>query len=239
MEGAMDMIETDYAIFQRRTPMGMGIADLRPVLDGLTGKTAIILISDGKHNEGIDPIEQAREIYASYPNVCFHVISFADEDKGQAILDAIAALNDCTCPMADGVELLADEAKLDEFVRCVFYDEVNVCDGEVITFRSIQFDFDRSFIKDEMKPILDEAVAIINENDCMFELEGHTCSIGSEAYNQGLSERRAASVQAYLVDKGVDAASLTAVGYGELNPAHDNSTREGRRLNRRVVIRVK
>lgn len=239
MDSAIEKIMTDYEIFQRRTPMGMGIADLNPVVSGLSGKTAIVMLSDGKHNEGIDPIEQAKALYASYPNVCFHVITFADEEKGQAILDQIAALNSCSCPMADGPTLLADEAALLDFVKCVFYDEVNLCDGEAIIFRSVQFDFDRSFIKEAMKPILDEAVSIINENDCEFEVGGHTCSIGSEAYNQGLSERRAQSVVNYLVEHGVDASRLDPVGYGELQPAHDNSTREGRRLNRRVEIRVK
>ena len=238
MESAIAKIDTDYEIFQRRTPMGYGIADLRPVLDGLSGKTAIVLLSDGRHNEGIDPVEQAQNIYASYPNVCFHVVSFADEDYGKSVLEQIAALNACSCELVNGYDLLMDQAALEAWAQCVFYDLVNVCDGEVIVFRSIQFDFDRSYIRNDMKPILDEAIAIINENDCSYELEGHTCSIGSEAYNQGLSERRANSVKDYLAENGVDVSRLTAVGYGELQPKYDNSTREGRRMNRRVDIKV-
>ena len=239
MEAAIGTIETDYEIFNRRTPMGLGISSLRPVLDTLSGKTAIILISDGAHNLGIDPVAEAQSIYATYPNVCFHCISFADEPYGQGVLEQIAALNGCSCGVHDGVQMLADSAAIDAFLQCAIYEMKNVCGDEIIQLGNILFDFDRAAIKNEMKPILDEAVAIINENsDCVFEIQGHTCSIGSEQYNQGLSERRAQSVVDYLVAAGVAPASLRAVGYGETMPTATNDTREGRRLNRRVEIHV-
>ncbi len=238
MSNAIGKIKTKYRIFQRLTPMGPGLMDLRPVLDTLSGKTAIFLLSDGVHNKGIDPVAEATAIYNTYPNVCFHVISFADTSYGKSVLEAIAALNDCSCGVADGPALREDAVAMEEFLKCALYDLVNVCDSEVIMFRSIQFDFDKSNIKPEMMPILDEAASIIMENDCNYELAGHTCSIGTERYNQGLSERRAASVMSYLTGKGVNPGSLRAIGYGELQPKFDNNTREGRRLNRRVEIRV-
>lgn len=71
-----------------------------------------------------------------------------------------------------------------------------------------------------------------------FRLEGHTDSIGSTAYNQGLSERRAAMVRRWLLDHGISKDRLTAVGLGEKRPIRGNSTDEGRRLNRRVEIRT-
>lgn len=67
---------------------------------------------------------------------------------------------------------------------------------------------------------------------------GHTDSKGSVAYNQGLSERRAASVRNYLVQLGVPANMITAFGEGELNPVATNATAEGRQQNRRVNITV-
>jgi outer membrane protein OmpA-like peptidoglycan-associated protein len=70
-------------------------------------------------------------------------------------------------------------------------------------------------------------------------VEGHTDSTGSEAYNLGLSQRRADSVLNYLVRKGVPARQLTARGYGEANPVASNDTRDGRALNRRVALDVK
>jgi OOP family OmpA-OmpF porin len=69
-------------------------------------------------------------------------------------------------------------------------------------------------------------------------VDGHTDATGPEAYNQGLSERRARAVRDYLVSKGVPGARLQAVGYGEANPIASNATREGRALNRRVELRM-
>jgi len=67
-------------------------------------------------------------------------------------------------------------------------------------------------------------------------LEGHTDSIGAEAYNQGLSERRAKAVMQYLIKGGVDSARLSTVGYGESRPIAPNNTKEGRAKNRRVEL---
>ena len=73
----------------------------------------------------------------------------------------------------------------------------------------------------------------------MLEIIGHTDSTGPEDYNQGLSERRAQAAADYLAGKGVAASKMTVKGMGESAPAHDNSTREGRAMNRRVELRTK
>ena len=111
---------------------------------------------------------------------------------------------------------------------------------ERIVLRGINFDFDKSNIKPEFEPVLDEAARILKERADVKEvaIEGHTCSIGTEKYNQGLSERRAKSVRDYLVKKGVNAERLTTVGYGETRPITDNKTRAGRQMNRRVEFQV-
>jgi outer membrane protein OmpA-like peptidoglycan-associated protein len=67
-------------------------------------------------------------------------------------------------------------------------------------------------------------------------IEGHTDSVGSESYNQGLSERRADSVKAYLLSQGIAATRLTAVGKGEAVPVASNDTNTGRQMNRRVEV---
>jgi outer membrane protein OmpA-like peptidoglycan-associated protein len=67
-------------------------------------------------------------------------------------------------------------------------------------------------------------------------IEGHTDSIGSEAYNPALSDRRAKSVFDYLTSRGVDPARLSSIGKGETMPIADNSTAEGRQQNRRVML---
>ena len=77
----------------------------------------------------------------------------------------------------------------------------------------------------------------INPN-AEFIVEGHTDSIGSESFNQTLSEERAASIVAFLVSNGIDTARLTAVGFGETSPISEDSTKEGMAQNRRVEIKL-
>jgi OOP family OmpA-OmpF porin len=104
----------------------------------------------------------------------------------------------------------------------------------------VLFDFDKTAIKPEGQKILDRLVAFLKENpDKKVDLEGHTDSIGSEKYNQGLSERRAASVKTYLAKKGIDAARIAARGFGETKPIAENKTEEGRAKNRRVEIKLR
>jgi outer membrane protein OmpA-like peptidoglycan-associated protein len=69
-------------------------------------------------------------------------------------------------------------------------------------------------------------------------IEGHTDSDGSDAYNQTLSERRAAAIELYLRRKNLNIASLSSVGYGESRPIAPNTTAEGKALNRRVEIKI-
>ena len=110
---------------------------------------------------------------------------------------------------------------------------------EIVSF-DLLFDFDKSAIKDEMVPVLEQAKMILEEDSAVnFTVSGHTDSTGPEVYNQGLSERRATSIKNWLVSNGVSAARLEAVGYGETQPKYDNATREGRKLNRRVELQSK
>ena len=108
-----------------------------------------------------------------------------------------------------------------------------------IILDDVLFDFDKSNIKPEAGAILDRLVAFMNENtDKKVNLSGHTDNVGTEAYNQRLSERRANSVKDYIAKKGVDASRISAQGFGESKPIADNKTREGRAKNRRVEIKV-
>jgi OOP family OmpA-OmpF porin len=110
---------------------------------------------------------------------------------------------------------------------------------ERIVLRGVNFDFDKSEIRPDAAVILDEAASILSANPGRnVRVEGHTDSVGTDAYNQGLSERRAASVKDYLVGKGIDASSLTTAGFGESNPIASNDTADGRALNRRVELNL-
>ncbi len=102
------------------------------------------------------------------------------------------------------------------------------------------FDFDKSVVKPDGKRELDQAAAKMSGVDVeMVIATGHTDSIGTEAYNQKLSERRANAVKAYLVSKGVPASKITTLGKGETQPVATNKTKEGRAKNRRVDVEFK
>lgn len=101
------------------------------------------------------------------------------------------------------------------------------------------FDFDRSALRPEGKARLDDLAGKIGGINLEVVIAvGHTCSIGSDAYNQKLSVRRAESVKRYLVSKGIEANRVYTEGKGEKQPAYSNKTREGRQKNRRVEIEV-
>ena len=103
----------------------------------------------------------------------------------------------------------------------------------------VLFDFDKSNVKPEAGAILDRLVAFMNENkDKKVNLSGYTDNVGTERYNQGLSERRVASVKDYVVKKGVDGGRVSGQGFGESKPIADNKTAAGRAKNRRVEIKV-
>jgi OOP family OmpA-OmpF porin len=120
--------------------------------------------------------------------------------------------------------------------------EPDPCD-QVIRLRGVNFDFDKSEIRSDASVILDEAIAILGDllpqcSSKSLSIEGHTDWTGPEIYNQGLSERRAASVKRYLDEGGLEEARLSTIGYGETRPIATNETREGRALNRRVELRL-
>jgi|GEM_PF-1054904 len=103
----------------------------------------------------------------------------------------------------------------------------------------INFDFDKAEIKPEFEPDLKKAAAFIRKNEKVpyILIEGYTDSVGDDAYNLDLSERRAQAVKQALVDMyGIDADRLVAKGGGESNPVASNDTEEGRYQNRRVEI---
>lgn len=103
----------------------------------------------------------------------------------------------------------------------------------------IYFDYDKAELKRESFPDLERAVSFLQRNpDLNVEIAGHTDSVGSDAYNKGLSQRRAESVREYMIGKGIARGRLTARGYGEEEPVADNGTEEGRARNRRVEMRV-
>lgn len=109
-------------------------------------------------------------------------------------------------------------------------------DGKAILY-GINFDFNSDVIRAESRPTLDKVAAILKARaDWKFFVDGHTDGIGGQAFNQGLSERRAASVVAYLKNAGVDAARLSPRGFGLSKPIAPNDSEAERAQNRRVEL---
>ncbi len=102
------------------------------------------------------------------------------------------------------------------------------------------FDFDKAQLRPEGQQKLDQVISQIKSGERVGRIEvvGRADSTGPTAYNQGLSERRAASVKEYMAQNGVDPNLIETRGLGETQPIASNATREGRQLNRRVDVEV-
>lgn len=110
-----------------------------------------------------------------------------------------------------------------------------------LVLEGVNFHTNSAVLTDAAKAILAPIAMAhhMHHADVSLLISGHTDSQGSSAYNKGLSQQRAESVVAYMVEHGCDVAKLTAVGFGEEQAVADNATAEGRAQNRRVELSVK
>lgn len=116
---------------------------------------------------------------------------------------------------------------------------MQVARREQLVFEDVHFDFDKYNLRPDALRILDDAVTKLQSNpDLRVTIEGHCDSIGTNEYNLALGERRANAVRDYLASRGITAGRLRTVSYGEERPIADNSTAEGRAMNRRAHLVV-
>jgi len=133
--------------------------------------------------------------------------------------------------IGDGVEVKRGTDPLDPKDDVI---QINV----PIVLEGITFATNKSDVTPESEKVLMTALKSLQvHSDILVEISGHTDNVGSNANNQKLSERRANSVKAWLVSKGIPADRITAVGYGEESPRVSNDTEENRRLNRRIEFK--
>ena len=235
-------------VFGNQTPLGEAIMELDGTLSRTAGKTAVLIVSDGERNIGRDATQAARTMHEKYPDVCFHALSLSEDDKGRATLKNITQLGDCL--YFEASELSADPAAVDQLARDIFYTveerevvaevvavEAAAVVPEIINLDAINFAFDKYELSPEARMNLDGNLQrLSSQPDLSIVIQGHADSTGPEEYNQKLSERRAQAVYDYFSSRGVSPERMQTLGYGETQPVADNSTAQGRSLNRRVEI---
>ncbi len=164
------------------------------------------------------------------------VVSKEDRKKGLIIGAGIGALSGA----AVGVYMDKQE---DELRKKMEGTGVTVTrDGDDLILNmpgNITFNVAKSDLQNDFTKTLDGVVVVLSEYEkTLITIDGHTDSTGSEEFNQKLSEERAMSVAEYLVNEGVLAQRIAAVGYGETQPISSNDSAEGRAENRRVELRL-
>ncbi|MBQ9451849.1 MAG: OmpA family protein [Desulfovibrio sp.] len=230
MDAGIAKLRSDFQIFGRMTNMGDGLHAYEPFLSSMKRDAAIILVTDGDNNRGVDLVEVARQIYASQRNLVIHVISLADSPNGERVVKEIAALNP-QAVLVRAEELATSDAALERFVLAVFCGE-----EEVLVLRGVNFAFDSYALDGKAMGILNEAAELIkNHPNKRVVLDGWTDAKGTDAYNMRLSQNRANSVKSYLVKQGIPASRLMSVGHGK-SFKYDNSNDEGRAMNRRTEV---
>lgn len=249
------------------TPLADALTTTNTDLAGAPGNLALIVFSDGMDEYSPAPAAEALKAQYGDRLCIYSVWVGNEEDTpGQAELQNIADASACgfattaealstPAGMSDFVKRVffkpgspkPDCSKLDDD-----NDGVNNCQdkcpdtpkGAVVdkdgcwAFHGVLFDFDSDKVKSKYEPLIQNAVHVMKVNPGLtVEIQGHTDSYGTDAYNQDLSERRAKSVKGELVKLGVDGKRLTTKGFGESQPVDTNETDEGRAYNRRVVYK--
>ncbi len=213
-----------------------GLAD--EMLEDDSGHIALIVFSDFKWSdpEGVmDAVAGLKEQHGD--RLCLHGVRIGDYDSGRGLIDEITDVEGC--------DTIVDAAAVTEPTAMTGY-AADVLMAPVAyethTLSAMAlFDFDSAVLTEQGKGELATLGEYIRGKGIKvsdIDIIGHTCDIGTDAYNQGLSERRAQAVRDYLVSAGIDAGIIEAAGLGELDPIVPNSSDNNRRLNRRVEIHV-
>ena len=164
----------------------------------------------------------------------------AEDQRAALGADREDARLDARTREADAAKLAAASSAAESAELQRQIDELQAKDtdrGLVLTLGDVLFESGKAQLKSAAAGNLNTLVMFLNnyQNRTVL-IEGYTDSVGSDDYNQGLSSRRAESVQAYLVGQGVDRGRLSASGLGESAPVADNESAMGRQLNRRVEV---
>jgi OOP family OmpA-OmpF porin len=244
---------TPYA--DQPTPLGQGIDALDPILAKLSGRTVVYLFSDGQYATtdirnaadmkiGVagDPEQAVRKIAGKY-DVCFDIISTANNDADEAILHKMAAVNVCS-RVTPIVDVAAQTAWTTG--QLVAFKPTQTATTETITkvvgmsVDDILFAFDQSVHLPQFTKELSVLGEFLRKYPKAYAvLSGYSDSVGPEEYNMWLSMKRVENVADYLMNNfNISSERIVRNWYGEANPEASNATPGGRALNRRVNVVV-
>jgi len=246
------------------TPVASAFTAANTDLATATGNIAVILLSDG-HQYDISPVPAIETLKATYGDkLCVYTVWVGNEEQqaGQAVLQQLADVSGCG--FSSTASAVASNNGMADFVTKVFFSQHALAEGDADgdgvldskdkcpntpkgaivdkdgcwAFHGVLFDYDKASIKAGFENVFDNAIKVLKLNPGLtVEIQGHTDSRGSDAYNQTLSKNRALSVKQLLVNNGIAASRLTTKGFGESNPVASNDTDTGRAHNRRVVYK--
>lgn len=235
--------------------MHMALTGAGQDLDNFSGKTAVIIISDGQEAMSLESpitLKAAQALKDQMgADLCFYPIFVGDNEKGVVLMEEIAKIS--KCGFVTKADNLMTGSGMGQFVKDVFLTQKPMVQApapiavapkvaapvieKVWVVDEAYFDFDKIIIKPAGFDFLDKVVDVLKSRPELFvKIQGHTDSIGTKAYNDVLSLRRAEAVKAYLTDKGIDKSRLSCEGFGFSKPVESNKTAKGRALNRRVEL---
>ena len=234
-----------------------GQEELKPV----SGKTAVIIISDGQPEESLESpitLKAAQALKDQLgAGLCYYPIFVGDNPKGLVLMEEIAKIG--KCGFVSNADTLLTDAGMSKFVTDVFLTKkpapkaavtpapvdssktATVLKGTnekgVWVVGEAFFDFDKSVVKPAAFDYLNLVVEELKTYpQIKVKIQGHTDIIGTKAYNDALSIRRAQAVKTYLINRGISGDRMALEGFGFSKPEATNKTAEGRALNRRVEI---
>jgi OOP family OmpA-OmpF porin len=219
----------------------------------------------GRYLEEQKVLDAATSLASGYQGpLCIHTVQMSDDSEGADFLRKLSATTGCGSHRT--ASSIMNVAALQNFEREVYFgalpavaaaprdsdgdgvmDDTDQCPGTPLGVKvdargcwvipNLRFAFDSSKIEPQYYDELNEVAAVMKANPSAAGfIDGHTDSVGTDAYNESLSQRRAQAVRDYLIQAGVSASSLDARGFGEAKPAYSNETEDGRAGNRRVEL---
>lgn len=230
--------ETNTDIYKVKLPYYQKPEMLASLMGGKYKNPNIIISIKGKvfDSKTLKPIESSIEFIREIDNEQIELV-YADTSGYNTTLSQ--GFNYRIIAKADKYYNSIDSLDLRNITNSVEIEKNMYLDpiikNQPIVLNNVYFDFDSDAIRSESFSELDKLSEMLLDNPNLhITVDGHTCSMGSDMYNQNLSEQRAGSIVRYLLGKGVLATSMVYHGYGESRPKTSNATEAGREMNRRV-----